>query len=124
MDHRFFTLDVFTTTRFQGNPVAVITDGDGLSRDQMQAIAREMNLSETVFVQKPTEDRALARLRIFTTKEELKLAGHRSSVLGSSWRSWASYPLRKGAFTFFSRPGLASFRSKSVSKTAGRSASP
>src|SRR3974377_1901245 len=76
MDHRFFTLDVFTTTRFQGNPVAVITDGDGLSNDQMLAIAREMNLSETVFVQKPTEDRALARLRIFTTKEELKLAGH------------------------------------------------
>jgi len=76
MDHRFFTVDVFTTTRFQGNPLAVITDGDGLSGDQMLAIAREMNLSETVFVQKPTEDRALARLRIFTTKEELKLAGH------------------------------------------------
>ena len=76
MQHRFFTLDVFTTTRFQGNPLAVITDGDGLSDDQMQAIAREMNLSETVFVQKPTDDRALARLRIFTTREELKLAGH------------------------------------------------
>lgn len=76
MDHRFYTLDVFTTTRFQGNPLAVITDGDGLSPDQMQAIAREMNLSETVFVQRPSEDRALARLRIFTTKEELKLAGH------------------------------------------------
>jgi trans-2,3-dihydro-3-hydroxyanthranilate isomerase len=76
MNHRFFTLDVFTTTRFQGNPLAVITDGDGLSNDQMLAIAREMNLSETVFVQKPTDDRALARLRIFTTKEELKLAGH------------------------------------------------
>ena len=76
MDHRFYTLDVFTTTRFQGNPLAVITDGDGLSTDQMTAIAREMNLSETVFVQKPINDRALARLRIFTTKEELKLAGH------------------------------------------------
>lgn len=76
MEHRFYTLDVFTTSRFQGNPLAVITDGDGLSADQMLAIAREMNLSETVFVQKPTEDRALARLRIFTTKEELKLAGH------------------------------------------------
>ena len=76
MQHRFYTLDVFTTTRFQGNPLAVITDGDGLSNDQMLAIAREMNLSETVFVQKPTDDRALARLRIFTTKEELKLAGH------------------------------------------------
>ena len=76
MNHRFYTLDVFTTTRFQGNPLAVITDGDGLSNDQMMAIAREMNLSETVFVQKPSDDRALARLRIFTTKEELKLAGH------------------------------------------------
>jgi trans-2,3-dihydro-3-hydroxyanthranilate isomerase len=76
MEHRFYTLDVFTTTRFQGNPLAVVTDGDGLSADQMLAIAREMNLSETVFVQKPTDDRALARLRIFTTKEELKLAGH------------------------------------------------
>ncbi len=76
MEHRFHTLDVFTTTRFQGNPLAVVTDGDGFSNDQMQAIAREMNLSETVFVQKPTDDRALARLRIFTTKEELKLAGH------------------------------------------------
>lgn len=76
MEHRFYTLDVFTTTRFEGNPLAVITDGDGLSDEAMLAIAREMNLSETVFVQKPTEDGALARLRIFTTREELKLAGH------------------------------------------------
>src|ERR1700736_1148186 len=76
MDHRFYTLDVFTSTRFSGNPLALVSDGDGFLRDQMQAIAREMNLSETVFVQKPTDDRPLARLRIFTTKQELKLAGH------------------------------------------------
>src|SRR5882724_8810417 len=76
MEHRFHTLDVFTSTRFEGNPLAVFTDGDSLSGDQMQAIAREMNLAENVFVQKPTDDRALARLRIFTTQEELKLAGH------------------------------------------------
>ncbi len=76
MEHRFYTLDVFTNNRFEGNPLAVFTDGDGLSDLQMLAIAREMNLSETVFVQKPTEEEALARLRIFTTKEELKLAGH------------------------------------------------
>jgi trans-2,3-dihydro-3-hydroxyanthranilate isomerase len=76
MEHRFYTLDVFTSNRFAGNPLAVFTDGDGLSDDQMLAIAREMNLSETVFVQKPTNEEALARLRIFTTKEELKLAGH------------------------------------------------
>ncbi len=76
MEHRFYTLDVFTNNRFEGNPLAVFTDGDGLSDDQMLAIAREMNLAETVFVQKPTDDRALARLRIFTTRQELKLAGH------------------------------------------------
>ena len=76
MERRFYTLDVFTHNRFEGNPLAVITDGDGLSDGAMLAIAREMNLSETVFVQKPTEDEALARLRIFTTRQELKLAGH------------------------------------------------
>src|ERR1700745_2155005 len=76
MQRRYHTLDVFTTTRFAGNPLAVFTDGDDLSNEEMLAIAREMNLSETVFVQKPTDEEALARLRIFTTKEELKLAGH------------------------------------------------
>ncbi len=84
MNHRFFTLDVFTTTRFQGNPLAVITDGDGLSNDQMLAIAREMNLSETVFVQKPTDDRALACLRIFTTG---RTSCNRNVVSsGGTWR--------------------------------------
>jgi len=76
MKRRLYTLDVFTDAPFAGNPLAVITDGDGLSAAAMQAVAREMNLSETVFVQKPTEDRALARLRIFTTQNELPLAGH------------------------------------------------
>jgi trans-2,3-dihydro-3-hydroxyanthranilate isomerase len=76
MKRRLYTLDVFTTKRFSGNPLAVVTDGDGISTSTMQAIAREMNLCETVFVQRPTSDRALARLRIFTTTRELPLAGH------------------------------------------------
>jgi trans-2,3-dihydro-3-hydroxyanthranilate isomerase len=76
MKRHFYQLDVFTDKPFAGNPLAVVTDGDGLTSRQMQAIAREMNLSETVFVQKPTGNRALARLRIFTTKCELPLAGH------------------------------------------------
>jgi len=76
MKRHVYQLDVFTDKPLAGNPLAVITDGDGLSSRQMQAIAREMNLSETVFVQKPTGDRALARLRIFTTTRELPLAGH------------------------------------------------
>jgi len=73
---RLYTLDVFTDTPFAGNPLAVVTDGDGLSARRMLDIAREMNLSETVFVQKPTSAQALARLRIFTTQNELRLAGH------------------------------------------------
>jgi trans-2,3-dihydro-3-hydroxyanthranilate isomerase len=73
---RIYTLDVFTNTPFAGNPLAVVTDGDGLTARRMQDVAREMNLSETVFVQKPTSAQALARLRIFTTQNELRLAGH------------------------------------------------
>jgi len=76
MKRRLYTLDVFTTKQYAGNPLAVITDGDGLAQAKMQAIAREMNLSETVFVQRPTNNGALARLRIFTTTRELPLAGH------------------------------------------------
>jgi len=76
MRRHFYQLDVFTNKPLAGNPLAVITDGDGLSPRRMQAVAREMNLSETVFVQKPTGNRALARLRIFTTQRELPLAGH------------------------------------------------
>ncbi len=76
MKRRLYTLDVFTGKPYAGNPLAVVTDGDGLSAERMQAIAREMNLSETVFVQRPLGDRALARLRIFTTTQELPLAGH------------------------------------------------
>ena len=124
MNHRFHTLDVFTTTRFQGNPLAVITDGDGLSNDQMLAIAREMNLSETVFVQKPTDDRALARLRIFTTKEELKLAGHPGDRhMVSAWRNLVSFLRKKVAFTSCNRPAPAFFPLKFASRMAGRSAS-
>src|ERR1700723_3886185 len=76
MNRRLYTLDVFTTRPFAGNPLAVVTDGDGIPTAKMQAIAREMNLSETVFIQRPTNNRALARLRIFTTTQELPLAGH------------------------------------------------
>ena len=76
MRRRLYTLDVFTNRPFAGNPLAVVADGDGISAERMQAIAREMNLSETVFVQRPSNNRALARLRIFTTTQELPLAGH------------------------------------------------
>jgi len=73
---RFFTLDVFTTTRLAGNPLAVVLDSDGLNDDGMRSIAREFNLSETVFVQPPADVTHRARLRIFTPARELPFAGH------------------------------------------------
>ena len=70
----FYQLDVFTDRPFTGNPLAVFPEAEGISSDEMQQIANEMNLSETVFVL--PSDKALRRLRIFTPKQELPLAGH------------------------------------------------
>lgn len=72
--YNFYQLDVFTDKAFSGNSLAVFPDGEGLSGEEMQQIALEMNLSETVFVL--PSDKALKRLRIFTPQQELPLAGH------------------------------------------------
>lgn len=76
MRRRFVTLDVFTKTRFAGNPLAIVRDTDGLDGEAMQAIAREFNLSETVFLLPPGGPSHRARLRIFTPGRELPFAGH------------------------------------------------
>ncbi|GJD57834.1 PhzF family phenazine biosynthesis protein [Methylobacterium dankookense] len=76
MPRRFVILDVFTQTPLAGNPLAVVLDAEGLDGAAMQAIAREFNLSETVFVLPPAEARHRARLRIFTPTRELPFAGH------------------------------------------------
>jgi trans-2,3-dihydro-3-hydroxyanthranilate isomerase len=76
MPRRFVTLDVFTTRALAGNPLAVVLDAAGLDGARMQAVAREFNLSETVFVLPAREDRHRARLRIFTPGRELPFAGH------------------------------------------------
>ncbi|MDX2237318.1 MAG: PhzF family phenazine biosynthesis protein [Hyphomonadaceae bacterium] len=72
----FATLDVFTDQRFAGNPLAVVWDADDLSDAQMQAIAREFNLSETVFVRRAEHPAHTASVRIFTPGRELPFAGH------------------------------------------------
>ncbi len=72
----YHTIDVFTDTRFDGNPLAVVHGADGLSAVQMQTIAREFSLSETVFVLKPQNASHTARIRIFTPAVELPFAGH------------------------------------------------
>jgi len=74
--YRFVQADVFTEVIFGGNPVAVFPDAEGLSDDEMQKIAREMNLSETTFVLPPTDPRADVRVRFFTPNTELPFAGH------------------------------------------------
>jgi trans-2,3-dihydro-3-hydroxyanthranilate isomerase len=72
----FHTLDVFTTTPFSGNPLAVVLGADALSTAQMQTIAREFNLSETIFVQAPDDPKHTAKVRIFFPTAEIPFAGH------------------------------------------------
>jgi PhzF family phenazine biosynthesis protein len=69
-------VDVFTSTPLCGNPAAVLLDAEGLTTEEMQAIAREMNLSETTFVLSPTNPDSDYLLRIFTPRSELPFAGH------------------------------------------------
>lgn len=76
MRYQFYTADVFTNRLFGGNPLAVFPDGRGLTAQQMQKVAAELNLSETAFVLPPTTPQETRRLRIFTPKAELPFAGH------------------------------------------------
>ena len=75
MKYRYYTCDVFTETRFGGNPLAVLPSADGLSDDQMQQIAREFNFSETAFVFPPQAGHT-RKVRIFTPAREVPFAGH------------------------------------------------
>lgn len=85
MSHQFDQVDVFSTSPFGGNPVAVIHAADDLDVETMAAFARWTNLSETTFILRPTMDEADYRLRIFTIAGELPFAGH--PTLGSC-RAW------------------------------------
>lgn len=76
MSIKFSQADVFTGVPYQGNPVAVIIDGDQLTDSEMQKIANWTHLSETTFICSPTNPEADYRLRIFTPHEELPFAGH------------------------------------------------
>jgi trans-2,3-dihydro-3-hydroxyanthranilate isomerase len=72
----FTTYDVFTNERFGGNPLAIVEEADGLSTAEMQVIAREFNLSETIFVCKPRDPANTASVRIFFPTAEIPFAGH------------------------------------------------
>jgi len=81
--YRFVQVDVFTDRVFGGNPLAVFFDAAGLDDATMQAIAREMNLSETVFLLPPTSTEYAAKLRMFTPAREVPFAGH--PTVGTAW---------------------------------------
>jgi trans-2,3-dihydro-3-hydroxyanthranilate isomerase len=81
--YRFFQVDVFTDRPFGGNPLAVFPEAEGLTTEEMQRLAAEMNLSETTFVLPPHAPGADFRVRIFTPRKELPFAGH--PVIGTHW---------------------------------------
>jgi trans-2,3-dihydro-3-hydroxyanthranilate isomerase len=76
-------VDVFTNTRFEGNPLAVFPDATGVPVESMQLIARELNLSETTFVLPSTRADCAARVRIYTPTREMAFAGH--PTIGTAW---------------------------------------
>src|SRR6266699_6195808 len=89
--YEFVQLDVFTQTPLSGNPLAIFPDARGLTDAEMQALAREMNLSETTFIllrDAATEAREGKKVRIFTVEAELPFAGH--PTLGTSLHLYAS----------------------------------
>jgi trans-2,3-dihydro-3-hydroxyanthranilate isomerase len=82
-EYRFIQVDVFTDKPFGGNPLAVFPEAEGLTTEEMQCLAREMNLSETTFVLAPQVQGADFKVRIFTPAAELPFAGH--PVVGTHW---------------------------------------
>jgi PhzF family phenazine biosynthesis protein len=92
MPRPFSQVDVFTTTPYTGNPVAVVLDAEGLTTAAMQRFANWTNLSETTFVLPPTEPGADYRVRIFTPSRELPFAGHPTLGTCHAWLSTGGMP--------------------------------
>ena len=110
MSRPFHLVDVFGVGPFSGNPLAVVADAEGLSSEEMQAITRWMNLSETAFLLKPDHPDADYRVRIFTLSRELPFAGH--PTLGSchAWLAGGGRPQRPGLIVQECGAGLVNVR--------------
>jgi PhzF family phenazine biosynthesis protein len=93
----FRQVDVFTTTPYRGNPVAVVLDASDLTTEQMQRVAHWTNLSETTFVLPPTDPGADYRVRIFTAVGELPFAGHPTLGTCHAWLENGGSPKNAGA---------------------------
>jgi PhzF family phenazine biosynthesis protein len=92
----FRQVDVFTTSSYRGNPLAVVLDASGLSTGDMQRFANWMNLSETTFVLPPSSGQADYRVRIFTPSTELPFAGHPTLGTGHAWLEAGGQPASPG----------------------------
>jgi trans-2,3-dihydro-3-hydroxyanthranilate isomerase len=83
MNLPFYIVDVFTEKKYAGNQLAVFLEAEGLSDEQMQKIAREINFAESTFITKLSPESNTAEIRIFTPEYEMKFAGH--PIIGTSW---------------------------------------
>ncbi|MBI1733724.1 MAG: PhzF family phenazine biosynthesis protein [Candidatus Rokubacteria bacterium] len=103
-DYRLLHVDVFTERPLAGNPLAVVVDARGIADDEMLAVAREMNLSETAFVLPPARSDCVARVRIFTPGRELPFAGH--PTVGTAWVLATTGLAPRGATRFALEEGI------------------
>ncbi len=110
MTRPFTQVDVFTTTPYRGNPVAVVLDADGLPAAQMQRFANWMNLSETTFVLPPADPGADYRVRIFTPATELPFAGHPTLGTCHAWLGAGGTPREGGVIVQECQAGLVRVR--------------
>ena len=110
MTRPFTQVDVFTTTPYRGNPVAVVLDADGLAAAQMQQFANWMNLSETTFVLPPADPGADYRVRIFTPATELPFAGHPTLGTCHAWLGAGGTPRQGGVIVQECQAGLVRVR--------------
>lgn len=106
----FRQVDVFTAVATLGNPVAVVLDADDLGDDEMAAVARWTNLSETTFVLAPTDPGADYRVRIFTPGSELPFAGHPTLGTAHAWREAGGTPAAAGTIVQECAVGLVDVR--------------
>jgi PhzF family phenazine biosynthesis protein len=106
----FRQVDVFTTTPYLGNPVAVVLDADGVADEDMARFARWTNLSETTFVLPPDADGADYRVRIFTPSRELPFAGHPTLGTCHAWLSAGGAASRDGVIVQQCGAGLVPIR--------------
>ncbi len=102
----FEQVDVFADRPFAGNPLCVVPDAAGLSARQMQAIAQEMNLSETTFVLPPTDSQATYWMRIFTPAREIPFAGHPSVGTAYVLARAGRFPLQEPVTRIFQQVGI------------------